>query len=83
MEKTCIVDSRYKAGILFYLLIKNHPLQNGNKRMAILSLAFFYYKNKRKLNLPSELLYEMAIEVAKSGNKEEAIKFITRKLESI
>jgi prophage maintenance system killer protein len=23
-----------KAGILFYLMIKNHPFQNGNKRIA-------------------------------------------------
>jgi prophage maintenance system killer protein len=31
-----------KAAVLFYLLIKNHPLRNGNKRMAILTLAYFY-----------------------------------------
>ena len=27
-----------KASILFYLLIKNHPFQNGNKRIAIMAL---------------------------------------------
>ena len=27
-----------KAGILFYLMIKNHPFQNGNKRIAITPL---------------------------------------------
>lgn len=25
-----------KASILFYLMIKNHPFQNGNKRLAML-----------------------------------------------
>ena len=29
-----------KAAILFYLLIKNHPFQNGNKRIAMTSLHF-------------------------------------------
>lgn len=69
-----------KATILFYLLIKNHPLQNGNKRMAILTLAYFYNKNKRKLNISSEQLYEMAIRVAKSNNKNETMNFIVGQL---
>ncbi len=44
-----------KASILFYLLIKNHPFQNGNKRIAMTTLFYFLYKNKkwdRKLALP-------------------------------
>lgn len=61
---------------MFYLLIKNHPLQNGNKRMAILTLAYFCDKNKRKLNISSQQLYEMAIQVAKCNNKNEAMNFI-------
>ena len=34
-----------KAAILFYLLIKNHPFQNGNKRIAITSMFIFLYLN--------------------------------------
>jgi prophage maintenance system killer protein len=34
-----------KAAMLFYLLIKNHPLSNGNKRMACITLAFFAVKS--------------------------------------
>jgi death-on-curing protein len=30
-----------KAAILFYLLIKNHPFQNGNKRIAVTTLLVF------------------------------------------
>ena len=35
-----------KAGILFYLMIKNHPFQNGNKRIAMVTLLSFLFKNK-------------------------------------
>ena len=34
-----------KASILFYLMIKNHPFQNGNKRIAITTLLTFLYEN--------------------------------------
>ena len=35
-----------KASILFYLMIKSHPFKNGNKRVAIMTLIYFLYKNK-------------------------------------
>ena len=38
-----------KASILFYLMIKNHPFQNGNKRIAMATLFYFLYKNKKWL----------------------------------
>jgi len=31
-----------KASFLFYLMIKNHPFQNGNKRIAITTLFTFF-----------------------------------------
>jgi prophage maintenance system killer protein len=34
-----------KAAILFYLMIKNHPFQNGNKRIAMTTLFYFLYIN--------------------------------------
>ncbi len=30
-----------KAAILFYLMIKNHPFLNGNKRIAVMTLLIF------------------------------------------
>src|SRR3989344_9164041 len=36
-----------KSSILFYLMIKNHPFQNGNKRIAMATLFYFLYKNKK------------------------------------
>ena len=34
-----------KSSILFYLLVKNHPFQNGNKRIAMTTLLTFLYIN--------------------------------------
>ena len=43
-----------KASILFYLMIKNHPFQNGNKRIAMTTLFYFLYEN---LSLPLQRPY--------------------------
>jgi len=48
-----------KAAVLFYLMIKNHPLSNGNKRMACYSLIFFYQINNRIFNLSEKKLYDL------------------------
>ena len=61
-----------KAAILFYLLIKNHPLQNGNKRLAVSVLVYFYSKNNIDFTLTEKELYDLAIHTAKSRNKEKA-----------
>ncbi len=55
-----------KASILFYLMIKNHPFQNGNKRIAMATLLFFLYKNKKWINIDPIRLYDFAIWVAES-----------------
>ncbi len=58
-----------KASILFYLLIKNHPFQNGNKRIAVASLLYFLYKNKKWLRVDETELYNFAKWVAESNPK--------------
>src|SRR6056297_2259224 len=40
-----------KAAILFYLMIKNHPFQNGNKRIAMTTLLVFLGKNDKWLEV--------------------------------
>ena len=55
-----------KATILFYLMIKNHPFQNGNKRIAVMSLLYFLHKNGKWLDVGSVELYNVALGVAKS-----------------
>lgn len=66
-----------KATILFYLMIKNHPFQNGNKRVAILTLIYFLIQNGRRLKVDNKILYEFSKEVA-SSNAQNKDPVITR-----
>ena len=58
-----------KASILFYLMIKNHPFQNGNKRIAMTALFVFLYKNGKWIKVDSKELYNFAVWVAESNPK--------------
>jgi len=55
-----------KAGMLLYLMIKNHPFQNGNKRIAITTLLVFLYLNKKWLKVDLQELYNFTVWVAQS-----------------
>lgn len=55
-----------KAAILFYLIIKNHPFQNGNKRIAVTTLLVFLSINKKWLKIDNQKLYNFSIGVAQS-----------------
>jgi death-on-curing protein len=65
-----------KAAILFYLMIKNHPFQNGNKRIAMTTLFVFLYKNNKWLKVDSRELYNFAMWVTESPAraKEETVR---------
>lgn len=55
-----------KAAVLFYLLIKNHPFQNGNKRVAVTALLVFLSLNGKWLTVDTRRLYNFAVWVAES-----------------
>lgn len=55
-----------KAAALFYMIIKNHPFQNGNKRVAVLALTLFLFKNAKWITMSRSVLYDLALTVAKS-----------------
>jgi prophage maintenance system killer protein len=55
-----------KAAILFYLMVKNHPFQNGNKRIAMTTLFVLLHKNKKWLKVDNQELYNFATWVAAS-----------------
>lgn len=55
-----------KAANLFYLMIKNHPFQNGNKRIAMTTLLVLLHKNRKWLRAPQDKLYTFSIQVAGS-----------------
>lgn len=55
-----------KASVLFYLMIKNHPFKNGNKRIAMMAMLYLLYKNGKWLNVDNQVLYNFAKWVAAS-----------------
>ena len=56
-----------KASVLFYFMIKNHPFQNGNKRIAVTTLLYFLHKNEKWLRVSNQELYNFARWVAESN----------------
>ncbi|MFA6185984.1 MAG: type II toxin-antitoxin system death-on-curing family toxin [Phycisphaerae bacterium] len=59
-----------KAAMLFYLMIKNHPFQNGNKRIAITTLLIFLIKTDRWIDVNIQEFYNFTVWVAQSPAKE-------------
>ncbi len=61
-----------KAAILFYLMIKNHPFQNGNKRIAITTVLMFLSRHNKWLRADMKDLYDFTLWVARSkaGDKD-------------
>ena len=55
-----------RASILFYLMIKNHPFQNGNKRIAITTLLLFLHENGKWLKVDNQGFYIFTVWVAQS-----------------
>jgi len=74
--KSLYPDLIAKASILFYLMIKNHPFANGNKRIAMTTLFVFLYKNKKWLTVDTQELYNFTMWIAQSPPKakEEAVR---------
>jgi len=58
-----IVD---KATMLYYLCVKNHPFEDGNKRMGIFALMLFLYKSGYWLDTTNEELFEITVYTASS-----------------
>ena len=69
-----------RAAVLFYFMIKNHPFQNGNKRIAMTTLFCFLYLNKTWLKVNDYKLYQFAVWVAESlpESKDAVVQEITR-----
>jgi death-on-curing family protein len=65
-----------QAAALFYFLIKNHPFENGNKRIALTTLLMFLTMNGKWLKTASLNLYVLPTEVAESNpkNKDAVLK---------
>ncbi|QAT16239.1 death-on-curing family protein [Candidatus Velamenicoccus archaeovorus] len=69
-----------KLSMLFYLMNKNHPFQNGNKRIAMTTLFFALYEAKKWIKVDTQTLYNFAVWVAESppNAKEEVTEYIEK-----
>ena len=54
------------AAIFFYLMIKNRPFQNGNKRIALTTLLIFLRFNDKWLEVDTQEFYNFTLWVAQS-----------------
>ena len=72
-----------KASMLFYLMNKNHPFKNGNKRIAMISLMLLLFKNGCWIKVDSEYFYNFAMWVVQSPReaKNETIQAIENFIE--
>lgn len=59
-----------KAAILFYLMIKNHPFQNGNKRIAITTTLLLINMHDKWLQSDMKEFYDLTMWVAGSNPRE-------------
>jgi death-on-curing protein len=81
-------DFATKAAIFFYLLNKDHPFVNGNKRISVVALYEFLERNVSELYISEESLsndfFEMAIKAAGSlpDNMEEVLSYLKEKITS-
>lgn len=73
-----------KAGILFFLLVKNHPFMDGNKRTGALALLEFLERNGHTLETTDDELYQFTIDVATSAlDKEQVTEWISQRMRTL
>ena len=78
-----------KSSMLFYLMVKNHPFQNGNKRIAITTLLVFLYLSNMWLYAGIQDFYDFSTRIAASRAEDKPIivleikKFIKKHIRSM
>jgi len=59
-----------KGSMLYYFCIKNHPFEDGNKRMGMFSLLLYLYKNGYWLDATNDELFDITVYTASSKVKD-------------
>ncbi len=57
-------DPDTKAAVLLESIVRNHPLVDGNKRLAWVAFVVFYGINGLALRAPEDPAYDLVISVA-------------------
>jgi len=82
-KQDCYQGFIAKTSILFYLMIKNHPFQNGNKRIAVTTLFYALSIKEKWLKITNQELLNFAVFVAGSpaNSKKQMVKYIEEVIE--
>lgn len=71
-----------RAALMFYLLIKDHAMENGNKRSAVIITMYFLFKNGKTFDLSPDTLYDLACDIADAKpenlNSDDAVQALAR-----
>lgn len=72
-----------QAAIIFYSLIKNHPFQNGNKRIAVMGLLTHLGLNSKWVHIDPIDLYKLACKISesKASDKDKMLGLIEIEIE--
>ncbi|HEY2191951.1 MAG TPA: Fic family protein [Actinomycetospora sp.] len=70
-----------KAAALLHSLCRNHPLVDGNKRLAWAATAVFLVLNGRPPRLDQDAVFELVMEVA--GGRLDDVGLIALRIESL
>ena len=62
-------DVMTKAAALLHSLVRNHPLVDGNKRLAWLATYVFLAKNGLELDPPDDDAYELVVAVTPASSR--------------
>ena len=62
-----------KAAHLLYLMIKDHPFSDGNKRLGAFLFVYFLYKNDYLYNINNNTLVALALLIAESHPQEKDV----------
>ena len=71
-------DLLTKAAALLQSISSNHPLVDGNKRLALAAVIAFLGMNGRRLRLANDQAYELVMDVAGGGLRD--VSEIARRL---
>jgi len=69
-NKDLYVSFEDKISILFYLLIKNHPFVNVNKRIAVTTMLAVLYLNGKWIKKKPMKIYLLAKDVSRSDRED-------------
>jgi prophage maintenance system killer protein len=72
-----------KAAALFYFVAKDHAFENGNKRMAVITLFYYLARNNLTVDIYPMDLYKVAVATVETpAEKSQVIRLLGHMIEA-